>query len=213
MGNGQLLSGNYILALVVEEILSNAKNPRSQFVVVNDVTSNVVRDVVQKYGAKLREVEVGETNVVQEMNKLKAIVGGEGSSAGTIIPPSKCRDGILTLLAILSIIAKKEKKLEDIIDEFPKYYTIKKKMEFDKAKHDKIKKHLKDYYSKKRLEIRETGGIKGGLKAITAKNSFVWFRASKTEGNIFRIVSESDDNKEAEKLMEGAIDVFKKANE
>ena len=86
-------------------------------------------------------------------------------------------------------------------------------MEFDKAKHDKIKKHLKDYYSKKRLEIRETGGIKGGLKAITGKNSFVWFRASKTEGNVFRIVSESDDNKEAEKLMQEAIEVFKKANE
>ena len=87
------------------------------------------------------------------------------------------------------------------------------KMEFDKIKHDKIKKHLKDYYSKKGFEIRETGNIKGGLKIITGKNSFVWFRASKTEGNVFRIVSESDGKKEAEKLMEEAIDVFNKANE
>ena len=213
MGSGQLLSGNYILALVVDEILSNSKNPRNQFVVVNDVTSNAVRDVVQKHGAKLKEVEVGETNVVQEMSKLKAIVGGEGSSGGGIMPPSKCRDGILTLLAILSIIAKKEKKLEDIIEEFPGYCNLKKKMEFDATKHDKIKKYLKDYYSKKGLEIKETGGIKGGLKIITGKSSFVWFRASRTEGNVFRVVSESDDKKEAEKLMEEAVDVFEKANE
>ena len=213
MGSGQLLSGNYILALVVDEILSNSKNPRNQFVVVNDVTSNAVRDVVQKHGAKLKEVEVGETNVVQEMSKLKAIVGGEGSSGGVIMPPSKCRDGILTLLAILSIIAKKEKKLEDIIEEFPGYCNLKKKMEFDATKHDKIKKYLKDYYSKKGLEIKETGGIKGGLKIITGKSSFVWFRASRTEGNVFRVVSESDDKKEAEKLMEEAVDVFEKANE
>ena len=213
MGNGQLLSGNYILALVVDEILSSSKNPRSQFIVVNDVTSNVVRDVVQKHGAKLREVEVGETNVVQEMSKLKAIVGGEGSSGGVIMPPSKCRDGILTLLTILSIVAKKQKKLEDVVDEFPKYYNLKRKIEFDIANHNKIKKYLKDYYSKKGLEIRETGSIKGGLKVITAENSFVWFRASRTEGNVFRIVSESDGKKEAEKLMEESIDVFNKANE
>src|SRR3989338_8321799 len=213
MGSGQLLSGNYILAMVVDEILSNSKNPRNKFVVVNDVTSNAVRDVVQKHGAKLKEVEVGETNVVQEMSKLKAIVGGEGSSGGVIMPPSKCRDGILTLLAILSIIAKKEKKLEDIIEEFPGYCNLKKKMEFDATKHDKIKKYLKDYYSKKGLEIKETGGIKGGLKIITGKSSFVWFRASRTEGNVFRVVSESDDKKEAEKLMEEAVDVFEKANE
>src|SRR3990167_7585043 len=44
MGSGQLLSGNYILALVVDEILSNAKNSKNQFVVVNDVTSNAVRE-------------------------------------------------------------------------------------------------------------------------------------------------------------------------
>ena len=213
MGNGQLLSGNYILALVVDEILSSSKNPRSQFIVVNDVTSNAVRDVVQKHGAKLREVEVGETNVVQEMSKLKAIVGGEGSSGGGIMPPSKCRDGILTLLTILSIVAKKQKKLEDVVDEFPKYYNLKRKIEFDIANHNKIKKYLKDYYSKKGLEIRETGSIKGGLKVITAENSFVWFRASRTEGNVFRIVSESDGKKEAEKLMEESIDVFNKANE
>ena len=213
MGNGQLLSGNYILALVVDEILSSSKNPRSQFIVVNDVTSNAVRDVVQKHGAKLREVEVGETNVVQEMSKLKAIVGGEGSSGGVIMPPSKCRDGILTLLTILSIVAKKQKKLEDVVDEFPKYYNLKRKIEFDIANHNKIKKYLKDYYSKKGLEIRETGSIKGGLKVITAENSFVWFRASRTEGNVFRIVSESDGKKEAEKLMEESIDVFNKANE
>ena len=212
MSNGQLLSGHYILALMVQEMLSTAKNPKNQFVVLNDATSNVVRDVVQKYGAKLKEVEVGEANVVQEMSRLKATIGGEGSSGGVIIPPSKCRDGILTLLMVLSIIAKREEKLDDIIEDFPKYYTLKRKIEFDKKNHNNIKEHLKDYYSKKGLEIKETGGIKGGLKVITGKNSFVWFRASKTEGNIFRLVSDSNNKKEAEDLIEEAVEVFNKAN-
>ena len=213
MANGQLLSGNYILALVVDEMLSNFKNPKNQFVVVNDVTSNAVRDIVQKHGAKLKEAEVGEINVVEEMQKLKAVVGGEGSSGGIIIPPSKCRDGILTLLMVLSIIAKKEKKLEDIIDNFPKYYTLKQKMEFDIKKHNSIKNFIKNHYSKMGFEAKETGGIKGGLKIITNKSSFVWFRASRTEGNVFRIVAESNNKKEAENLIEEAVEVFKKANE
>ena len=212
LNNGQLLSGNYILALVADEMLSEIDNPKNKVVVVNDATSNVVRDVVRKFGAKLKETETGEINVVEEMHKSKAIVGGEGSSGGAMIPPSKCRDGILTLLMILSIIAKKEKKLEDIIDEFPKYYTLRKKLEFTKSKYKDIKKHLKNYYSKKGLEIKEKD-TKGSLKIITGKNSFVWFRASKTEGNVFRIISDSDKKTEAEQLMEEAIKVFNKANE
>lgn len=213
LNNGQLLSGNYILALVVYEILSNSNNPQKQIVVVNDATSNVVRDIVEKFGAKTREVEVGEINVVEEMHRLKAVVGGEGSSGGAIIHPSKCRDGILTLLMVLSIVAKKQKKLEEIIKDLPRYCTLRKKLDFNASKHDNIKKHLKNYYSEKGFEIKETGGIKGGLKIIISKSSFVWFRASKTEGSIFRIISDSGKKEDAEKLMEDAINVFNKANE
>ncbi len=212
MGNGKFLPGNYILALAVYEILSNLKNPENQVVVVNDATSYLVRDVALKFGAKIKEVEVGETNVVEEMKKLKSAVGGEGSSGGTIIPPSKCRDGILALLKILSVIAKKEKKLHDIVEELPKYHTLRKKLEFNSPMHDSIKKFIKNYYSKKGFEIKETGGIKGGLKAIAGKNSFVWFRASKTESNIFRVISDSNKKEEAERLLEEAINVFNKAN-
>lgn len=212
MRNGQLLSGNHILALLVDEILSNSKNPKNQIVVVNDATSNVVRDVTAGYGAKTREVEVGETNVVQEMQKSKAIIGGEGSSGGVITPPSRCRDGILTLLMILSIVAKKRERLENISSSLPEYHTLRQKMEFEKSMHDNIKKHLRNHYLKKGFEVKETG-IKGSLKAIAGKNSFVWFRASKTEGNVFRIISDSDKKDEAEKLMEDAVNAFNRANQ
>ena len=114
---------------------------------------------------------------------------------------------------ILSIAAKKEKKLHEILEELPKYYNLSKKLEFDASKHDNIKKFIKNYYSARGFEIRETGGIKGGLKIVTGKNSFVWFRASKTESNIFRIISDSDKKEEAQKLIDEAVGVFNKANE
>ncbi len=212
MQNGQLLSGNEILALVIDEVLSNEKNPRKNIVVVNDATSNIVRDVAEKYGAKIKEVEVGETNVVEEMKNQKSIVGGEGSSGGVIIWPSRCRDGILTLLMILSIAAKKGKKLHEIANELPKYCALMRKIEFDSSKHDNVKNYIKNHYSKKGFEVRETGGIKGGLKAVKSRNSFVWFRASKTESNIFRIISDSSYKDEAEQLLQEAIKVFQNAS-
>ncbi len=212
MGNGQLLSGNYILALVVYEMLSRSNNPERERIVVNDATSSVVRDVAEKFGAKVMEVEVGETNVIEAMKRLNAIVGGEGSSGGVIIPPSKCRDGILTLLMVLSIIAKKQKKLEELLKELPEYRTIKKMLEFDSKKHNIIKNSIKECYSKKGFEIKERGGVRGGLKAAKG-SSFVWFRASKTEANVFRIITDSDKKEEAERLMGEAVNVFNKANE
>jgi len=213
MANAKFLSGNQILALVVQEALSNPDTSKKKIVVVNDATSNVVRDVAASLGARIKEVEVGETNVVEEMLRLNAIAGGEGSSGGAIIPPSMCRDGILTLLIILSKIANSGKKLDELVKYLPEYYTLRNKIEFDAKKHDKIKKNIKQHYSRQGFEIRETGGIKGGLKIITGRNSFVWFRASKTEGSIFRIMSDSDKKEEAEKLMHDATNIFNKANE
>ena len=212
MQNGQFLSGNYILALTVDEILSKIRNPKGQIVVVNDATSNVVRDVADKHGARIKEVEVGETNAVEEMKRCKSVIGGEGSSGGAIIFPSKCRDGILTLFTVLSYVAKKGHKLQKLIEQFPKYFEVRGKIEFGSKKHDGIKKFIKNYYSRKKFEIRETGGIKGGLKIIPSRNSFVWVRASKTESGIFRIIAESDKKEEAEKLLKEAVEIFNKAN-
>ncbi|MBI1935947.1 hypothetical protein HYS31_05890 [Candidatus Woesearchaeota archaeon] len=211
--DGRMVTGNEVLALVAEYALSMSKNPRNETVVVNDATSNAVRDICIKFRSRYKEVEVGETNVVEAMKKLKSSVGGEGSSGGVVIWPSRCRDGILTLIILLSLIAKEEKRLGDLVDELPKYFNLKSKLEFEPKKHDKIKKYLKDYYSNKGFKITENGGIKGSLKVITGNNSFVWFRESKTESGIFRIISDSDKKEEAEKLLNEGIKVFKRVNE
>ncbi|MBN2111894.1 hypothetical protein JW707_02215, partial [Candidatus Woesearchaeota archaeon] len=83
--NGKMLSGQYILALLVEDVLSEYKG-KHRVVVTNDATSNVVTEIAKKHNATVTEVEVGEINVVEKMDELKAPVGGEGSSSGGIFP-------------------------------------------------------------------------------------------------------------------------------
>lgn len=204
MPNGRLVSGHYSLALIVDDILSGKKN---QTIVVNNATSNIVKKVVEKHHARLKEVDVGEINIVDEMHKLNSLVGGEGSSSGVIIKPSKCRDGILTLLWILKIIAKKQKSLQDILKEYPQFYTLATKIEFNTKKSEKIKKILKKYYSNKGYKTKEIGS---SIKIIINDNSFVWFRASKTEANIFRIISDATTTLEAQKLLDEAKYLLRK---
>ncbi len=198
-----LISGNHILALIADDILKKAKN---KTIVVNDATSSVVKEVAEKYNAKYVETGVGEINVVDKIYELNAPVGGEGSSSGTIIPKSRCRDGILTLVYLLKIIAKNGKSLNELIKSLPEYYNIKNKMAISAKYYGKIRKKLKDYYKKKNFKIKDSEET-GSLKFINGKN-FVWFRASKTETDILRVIIDSNNKKEAELLMEDAMNII-----
>ena len=202
MTKNEVISGNYILALLVDEVLSFRKG----LVVTNDVTSYVVRDIALRYNCKVKEVETGEVNVVDEMIKSKSVVGGEGSSSGGIFPPSRVRDGILTTAIILRLLAKRKESINSIINSYPRYYAERINVKTDKDI-IKIKEELKEYFLKK-YRIQETGDSSGGLKILISKNSFLWFRPSKTEQGILRIISDSNDKEEAKSLVELGKEAF-----
>ncbi len=203
--NGALVDGNYLLALIADDILNKKKGT----VVTNDATSHLITKIAEKHNCKVKEVEVGEINVVDEMLKLKSPIGGEGSNGGVIIPPSRCRDGILSVLYLLKIINKKNSSLNQLIKELPKYHTIQKKIKFDKPINNKrIKNRIKKYYLRRKYIIQETGGISGGIKVIINKNTFVWFRVSKTEANLLRIITDSTSKTESNKLLAEAFSLL-----
>ena len=200
--NGKMLSGQYILALLVDEIMSEYKG-KNKYVVTNDATSNVVKDIAEKHGAEMVEVEVGEINVVEKMYELNAPVGGEGSSSGGIFPPSRCRDGILTLMMILKLAANKKKKLAELLEDFPQYYNSVTKVKCPAEEAVEVRKCLEKHWKNQNFikEIRETGDETGGLKVVRKDGGWVWFRASKTEAGVFRIISDAKTKEYADKLL------------
>ena len=206
---GPMLSGQYVLALACDERLKGTKN---QVVVTNDCTSYLVLDVIKKYKAKMKEVEVGEMNVVREMENQKSIVGGEGSNGGVIVPPIRCRDGIITVVLFLKMIAERGESLSEILQEYPKYYSKRTKVICSASQISGIKKKLEIYFRKKKLKIKKTGDITGGLKIIFDKNSYVWFRPSKTEAGAFRIIADGDDQKKVKSMLKEGIRVFNNFN-
>jgi phosphomannomutase len=104
--NGKVISEDYTLAFGVENILS--KNP-GENVVMNLSSSSMVSDIVEKYSGKCFRTKVGESNVLEGIQKQNAIIGGEGTS-GVIYPAiNTSRDGFVSLSLALELLAERLK--------------------------------------------------------------------------------------------------------
>lgn len=203
LGNGRLVSGNELIALAAKHMLSASSKPEKEVVVVNDATSGMVGDVVRSYGALLKEVQVGESNVVREMKAAGSRLGGEGSSSGIIIAPQTCRDGILGILLVCSIIAERRKSLEELLDELPRRAYLKRKAPVQKVSMAGLRRNIIAHYRERGLEVLAEKG--GSIKALMPGGAFAWFRASKTEAGVLRVIVDCPDGKKAEGLMREAL--------
>lgn len=82
-------------------------------IVTNDATSLNIEKIANFFNAKVYRVEVGEANLTEMADDLRAQgfivkISGEGSNGGCIIYPSRVRDPITTLLSIVKLLKMKE---------------------------------------------------------------------------------------------------------
>jgi len=207
LGNGRMLSGNELISLGAKHILSKSSNPKKEAIVVNNATSILIHDIARQYGAKVVEVEVGESNVVSMMKKLKSSIGGEGSSSGIILSPQTCRDGILGVLLILAIIAKSKKSIGALLEGLPRRSYLKQKADIDPKKSSTVMEKILVHYRKKKMGMKASK--QGSIKISIGKDAFVWFRMSKTENGVLRIIVDSKDEQSSQNLMDEAMSLVK----
>lgn len=194
---GEVVLEEYTLVLAVKNILE--KNPNNK-VVTNLSTSQMSIDVAKNYNSEVILAEVGEPNVVREIVKHNAIIGGEGNG-GVIYPKvNLARDGFVGIALILELLAKENKKISEIIAEFPKYYIKKDKWQMTEALDVKIKK-LKDHFTDaKTIEI-------DGIRLDFADKSWLHLHPSNTEP-IFRLFGEAQTKERIEALFKEALLTF-----
>ncbi len=111
-----IIEAQKIFALVVISELSylyytGIKNNIA--IVTNDATSLNIEKIANFFNAKVYRVEVGEANLTEMADDLRAQglivkISGEGSNGGCIIHPSRVRDPITTLLSIVKLLKMKE---------------------------------------------------------------------------------------------------------
>ncbi|MFH1505645.1 MAG: hypothetical protein ABIE94_01500 [archaeon] len=205
---GRMMSGQFVAGLLAEEVLPGWESG-NKVVVINDATSWLIKEVAAKYDAKVVEVEVGEINVVKGMDKYDSIIGLEGSNGGCMVAPSRCRDGIQTLVFILGLIAKSGKKLSELYDELPKYYTPRINVKRSDIDVVDVKKKIEKTFRNQGYKIQKTGDETGGLKIVIDDTSWIWYRASKTEHGVFRIIVDSKSKEKSEDLLRKGEQVFR----
>jgi phosphomannomutase len=178
--NGKKLTPDLTLLLCVAGTIQHGMK---KYVTSLD-TSNAVSDIIKLYGGSVSYSKVGEANVVQAMMKIDAEAGGEGSSAGFIMPKfNMCRDGMLSASIIASLNDKSVKECKNLTS---RYEVIRTKVSVDQAKVSILMQKLKDRLKEESSDLLELDGI----KALVDESSWILIRPSNTE-NSLRISVES----------------------
>ena len=125
---GDLFGEEYTLVACADFILSKEKGAT----VSNLSSTRALADITNKHGGKHTYSAVGELNVVSEMKKVKAIIGGEGNG-GVILPELHYgRDAIVGILLFLSLMAEKKISVSELKATYPLYYMKKDKITLKK---------------------------------------------------------------------------------
>ena len=166
--------------------IAKALEMRYKKFVLSIDTSVSIEKFIREEGGQTKRSKVGETNVVDLMIKTNSQAGGEGSSAGFILPKfNMCRDGLLTSGLIASMIGTKQ--FTDMVRFMGGYFQLRTKMNVDTRFHKKTIGSLSKKMKKQFSEIITIDGI----KCLIDEDSWALVRQSNTE-HIVRISAESN---------------------
>jgi phosphomannomutase len=197
--DGTMFGEEYTLVAVADYILKYT--PGST--VSNLSSTKALRDITAGYGCKHFSSAVGEVNVVEEMKKRGAVIGGEGNG-GIIYPELHYgRDALAGIALFLSHLAKSKMKCSTLRRLYPGYVIAKKKLTLSPSAEfsiiaDAVKGHFTDHSFDERdgLWFEHQGG-------------WVQIRKSNTEP-IMRIYAEGKTAKDADDLADAVIGIVKK---
>lgn len=189
MENGEMFVEEYTLVSIADYILSNTPGAT----VSNLSSSRALRDVTEKHGCSYSAAAVGEVNVVTQMKKTGAVIGGEGNG-GVIYPACHYgRDALVGVALFLSLLAKKGKKVSELKKEYPQYAIAKNKIQLTPDINvDAILDAIKAKYANEKITTID--GVK-----IDFPDCWVHLRKSNTEP-IIRIYSEAGTMEQAESI-------------
>ncbi len=192
--DGSMFGEEYTLVAVADYILQNTPGDT----VSNLSSTMALRDVTKRHGGTYFAAAVGEVNVVHEMKRIGAVIGGEGNG-GVIYPALHYgRDALVGIALFLSYLAISGKTCSEIRKSYPDYHNSKNKIELrPEVNVDNLLNRIRERY--KGQPINDCDGIR-----IDFDREWVHLRKSNTEP-IIRIVSESSSPEKAENLARKMI--------
>ena len=194
--DGSFFGEEYTLVSIADYVLSETKGNT----VSNLSSTSALRIITEKHGGQYFASAVGEVNVVNEMKKCNAIIGGEGNG-GIILPELHYgRDSLVGIALFLTFLAKKQLKCSELRRTYPNFFMAKKKIQLKpNVNVDEILDKIKAKYQNSDCKINTIDGLK-----IEFENEWVHLRKSNTEP-IIRIYTESISTEKANALADKII--------
>lgn len=189
---GRYLGEEATLALCVDHVLRAQRGP----IVTNCSTSRMSEDLAARNGAAFSRSAVGEANVVDEMLRRGAILGGEGN--GGVIDPRVVlvRDSFIGMALILDAIAARGVAVAELAAELPQYAMHKDKVTLPREKLPAALAELEKHFTDAKTDHLD------GLR-LDWPGRWLLIRGSNTEP-IVRLMSEAATATEAERLCRDA---------
>lgn len=169
--NGDTLDNDDVLALAVDAALERLEGD----VVVNLTTSSVIDDIAHAHGRKVWRTPVGEANVVERIQAVRAAIGGEGTSGGIIFPAVHlCRDSYSGMALFLDRMASTGMTISELAARLPRYYRRIGKVAFAHGMLGLLMQKLEDEFPD--AEMDRSDGLK-----LMWPGRWIHVRASNTE--------------------------------
>ncbi|MEA3305674.1 MAG: phosphoglucomutase/phosphomannomutase family protein [Candidatus Omnitrophota bacterium] len=201
--DGKLLTGHKVIALLLLHLLEDRKMKGE---VVQTICGTILIDkICKKYGLKMHETPVGFKYICDIMRSGDVLIGGEEAGGIGFKNYMPERDGILSGLLILEMMAHRNKPLlkilESIKKEYGSFYYRRVDTDYPDKLKQKLMKRLKENPPDKILG-KKVIGIKtfDGVKLILDDKSWLLLRLSGTEP-ILRIYSEAETDAAALRML------------
>jgi phosphomannomutase len=187
---GRYIGEELTLALAALSRLEDERGP----LVINLSTSRVNEDIARQFGVRCYRAPVGEANVVDQMIKVKAVLGGEGN--GGVIDPRVgfVRDPFIALGLILSLAGRRQQTISELVAGLPVYHMVKAKYSIDRDHLPRLFEGLCARWPDARLD--RTDGLR-----LSWADRWVHARASNTEP-LVRVIAEAPNMIAANRLQE-----------
>jgi phosphomannomutase len=195
---GRVLDNDDVLALAVDAALRRLPGD----VVVNLMTSSVIDEVAAAHGRRVYRTPVGEANVVEMMQAVKAVIGGEGSNGGIIFPAVHlCRDSYTGMAFLLERMAETGEPISALAARLPRFYRKIGKVAYEHGRLGSLMQALEESFPGVETDRSD------GLKLILPAGAWIHVRASNTEP-LLRMAAEARSEAEVEELYARVLSLF-----
>ena len=200
---GEFISPGIILSLILIHFVEDLKRHGSVVTTISNTA--LIYKVAKKFGLTVHETPVGFKYVCEIMRKENVLIGGEESGGIGFQDYLYERDGLLSSLLLVEMMAMRKQSFEEILSgvekEFGKRQYVRQDLDYPNALKPKLFEILSQDRPKNLCGQRVTQ-IKNqdGFKIILEDDSWLLFRLSGTEP-ILRIYSEATSLALAEDLV------------